>query len=32
MLRKSLQFQESIDHLKKCGNTLKSALKTPFSR
>ena len=30
MLQKSLQFQESVDHLKKCGNTLKSALKTPF--
>jgi N-acetylmuramic acid 6-phosphate etherase len=30
MLQKSLQFQESVDHLKNCGNTLKSALNTPF--
>ena len=30
MLQKSLQFQESVDHLKNCGNTLKSVLNNPF--
>jgi N-acetylmuramic acid 6-phosphate etherase len=30
MLRKSLQYQESVDHLKKCRNTLKIALNNPF--
>jgi N-acetylmuramic acid 6-phosphate etherase len=30
MLQKNLQFQESIDHLKNCRNTLKIALNTPF--
>jgi N-acetylmuramic acid 6-phosphate etherase len=31
MLQKNLQFQESIDHLKKCRNSLKIALNTPVA-
>jgi N-acetylmuramic acid 6-phosphate etherase len=32
MLQKSLQYQESIDHLKNCRNSLKRALNSPFSK